>query len=87
MTQSLGVPCFLGGMSRGLLGRNSPIHIRQRRRDALREADVVILAGMRTANSQNMSFYLRTYMCLPLVFMDNIRHSPLHCAKICGTFI
>ena len=32
-------------MSRGLLGRNSPLHIRQRRRDALKEADVVILAG------------------------------------------
>ncbi len=44
-TQALGVPCFLGGMSRGLLGKNSPIHIRQRRRDALKEADVVILAG------------------------------------------
>ncbi|CAB3999937.1 acetolactate synthase, partial [Paramuricea clavata] len=43
--ESLGIPCFLGGMSRGLLGRNSPIHVRQRRRDALKEADVVILAG------------------------------------------
>ena len=32
-------------MARGLLGKNSPIHIRQRRRDALKEADVVILAG------------------------------------------
>ncbi|XP_002741068.3 2-hydroxyacyl-CoA lyase 2, partial [Saccoglossus kowalevskii] len=42
----LGIPCFLGGMSRGLLGKNSPIHIRQRRRDALKEADVVILVGM-----------------------------------------
>ncbi|XP_013399921.1 acetolactate synthase-like protein [Lingula anatina] len=43
--ESLGIPCFLGGMSRGLLGRNSPIHIRQKRRDALREADVIIMAG------------------------------------------
>ncbi|CAH1787364.1 unnamed protein product [Owenia fusiformis] len=43
--ESMGIPCFLGGMSRGLLGRNSPIHIRQRRGDALKEADVVILAG------------------------------------------
>ncbi|XP_044540378.1 2-hydroxyacyl-CoA lyase 2, partial [Gracilinanus agilis] len=43
--ESLGIPCFLGGMSRGLLGRDSPIHIRQNRRDALKEADVVILAG------------------------------------------
>jgi len=43
--EALGIPCFLGGMSRGLLGRNSNIHIRQRRRDALSEADVVLLIG------------------------------------------
>ncbi|XP_005095679.1 2-hydroxyacyl-CoA lyase 2 [Aplysia californica] len=43
--ETLGVPCFLGGMSRGLLGRRSEIQARQRRRDALKEADLVILAG------------------------------------------
>lgn len=43
--EKLGVPCFLGGMSRGLLGRNSPIQMRHVRKDALRDADVVILAG------------------------------------------
>ena len=43
--ERIGVPCFLGGMTRGLLGRDSPIHIRQRRKDALKEADVVVLAG------------------------------------------
>ena len=43
--EKLGIPCFLGGMARGLLGKNSNIHIRQRRRDALKEADVVILLG------------------------------------------
>ncbi|XP_061916492.1 2-hydroxyacyl-CoA lyase 2 [Entelurus aequoreus] len=43
--EELGIPCFLGGMSRGMLGKDSPIHIRQNRRDALKEADVVILAG------------------------------------------
>ena len=43
--EKLGVPCFLGGMARGLLGRNSAIHIRQRRKDALKEADVVVCAG------------------------------------------
>lgn len=43
---SLGIPCFLGGMSRGLLGRNSPLQMRQARRDALKEADVVILGGI-----------------------------------------
>uniref|UniRef100_A0A8C8MH52 2-hydroxyacyl-CoA lyase 2 n=1 Tax=Oncorhynchus tshawytscha TaxID=74940 RepID=A0A8C8MH52_ONCTS len=43
--ESLGIPCFLGGMSRGMLGRNSPLHIRQNRSDALKEADLVLLAG------------------------------------------
>ncbi|XP_038053221.1 2-hydroxyacyl-CoA lyase 2-like [Patiria miniata] len=43
--EAMGIPCFLGGMARGMLGKNSPYHIRQRRRDALRDADVVILAG------------------------------------------
>nr|XP_020011700.1 acetolactate synthase-like protein [Castor canadensis]XP_020011701.1 acetolactate synthase-like protein [Castor canadensis] len=43
--EALGVPCFLGGMARGLLGRNHPLHIRQNRGAALKKADVVILAG------------------------------------------
>ncbi|NP_001346230.1 2-hydroxyacyl-CoA lyase 2 isoform 1 [Mus musculus] len=43
--ETLGVPCFLGGMSRGLLGRNHPLHIRQNRSAALKKADVVVLAG------------------------------------------
>ena len=42
----MGIPSFLGGMARGMLGRNSEIHIRQKRREALKEADVVILAGI-----------------------------------------
>lgn len=41
----MGVPCFLGGMARGLLGQKSRIQVRQRRGDALKEADVIILAG------------------------------------------
>lgn len=43
--ETLGVPCFLGGMARGLLGRNHPLHIRQNRGAALKKADVVLLAG------------------------------------------
>ena len=43
--KSLGIPTYLGGMSRGLLGRNSPINMRQARREALQEADLVILGG------------------------------------------
>ena len=43
--EKMGIPCFLGGMTRGMLGRNSDIHIRQKRRDAIKEADLVIMAG------------------------------------------
>jgi len=43
--QDIGIPSFLGGMARGLLGRNSSIQFRHCRRDALKEADLVILAG------------------------------------------
>ncbi len=42
---SLGIPTYLSGMARGLLGRND-LHIRHKRSSALREADVVILAGV-----------------------------------------
>ena len=41
----MGVPCFLGGMARGLLGKKNLIQIRQRRGEALQDADVIILAG------------------------------------------
>ncbi|XP_006876876.1 PREDICTED: acetolactate synthase-like protein [Chrysochloris asiatica] len=44
--ETLGVPCFLGGMARGLLGRHNPLHIRQNRSAALKKADVVVLAGI-----------------------------------------
>ena len=43
--EKLGIPVYLGGMCRGLLGRNSKIQMRQNRREALKDADVVILAG------------------------------------------
>jgi len=43
---SLGLPVWLAGMARGLLGRDSDLHMRHKRRDALKEADLVILAGV-----------------------------------------
>nr|XP_045237284.1 2-hydroxyacyl-CoA lyase 2 isoform X2 [Macaca fascicularis] len=43
--ETLGVPCFLGGMARGLLGRNHSLHIRENRSAALKKADVIVLAG------------------------------------------
>jgi acetolactate synthase-like protein len=43
---SLGIPVYLAGMARGLLGAGHPLHMRHKRRDALQSADLVILAGM-----------------------------------------
>jgi len=42
----LGIPVYLSGMARGLLGRHSRLQMRHQRRQALREADCVLLAGV-----------------------------------------
>ncbi len=42
----LGIPVYLSGMARGLLGRQHPLQLRHKRREALKEADCVILAGV-----------------------------------------
>jgi acetolactate synthase-1/2/3 large subunit len=42
----LGIPVYLSGMARGLLGRDHPLQHRHARRNALREADAVLLAGV-----------------------------------------
>ncbi len=44
--QKLGIPVYLSGMARGLLGRDHPLQMRHQRRVALREADCVLLAGV-----------------------------------------
>ncbi|MFN8473570.1 MAG: thiamine pyrophosphate-binding protein [Anaerolineae bacterium] len=44
--ERIGAPVYLSGMARGLLGRDHPLQMRHKRREALREADVVILAGV-----------------------------------------
>jgi acetolactate synthase-1/2/3 large subunit len=43
---ALGVPVYLSGMARGLLGRRHPQQCFHQRRQALREADCVVLAGV-----------------------------------------
>ncbi len=43
---SLGIPVYLTGMARGLLGRSHPIQMRHQRKKALQKADLVIIAGM-----------------------------------------
>jgi thiamine pyrophosphate-dependent acetolactate synthase large subunit-like protein len=42
----LGIPVYLSGMARGLLGPKHPLQMRHARRNALREADCVLLAGV-----------------------------------------
>ena len=42
---ALGLPVYLSGMARGLLGPDHPLQRRHSRKEALREADLVLLAG------------------------------------------
>ncbi len=42
----LGIPAYLSGMARGLLGREHHLLMRHQRRQALRESDCVVLAGV-----------------------------------------
>jgi len=44
--ERIGLPVYLSGMARGLMGASHPLHRRHQRRKALREADLVLLAGV-----------------------------------------
>jgi thiamine pyrophosphate-dependent acetolactate synthase large subunit-like protein len=44
--ESLGIPVFLGGMARGLLGRKSDVQYFHKRTKALKESDCILLAGI-----------------------------------------
>lgn len=44
--EGLGLPVYLSGMARGLLGEKNRLQFRQKRKEALREADLVILLGV-----------------------------------------
>lgn len=44
--ETLGVPVYLSGMARGLLGASHPLWFRHNRGKALKEADLVVLAGV-----------------------------------------
>ncbi|MBX7097106.1 MAG: thiamine pyrophosphate-binding protein [Myxococcaceae bacterium] len=43
--ESMGIPVWLGGMSRGLLGKDSALQFRHARGKALKDADVVVVCG------------------------------------------
>lgn len=42
----LGIPVYLSGMARGLTGQHSPVQMHHHRKEALREADLILLAGV-----------------------------------------
>jgi acetolactate synthase-1/2/3 large subunit len=42
----LGIPVYLSGMARGLLGARHSLHYRHQRRQAIKRADLVLLAGV-----------------------------------------
>ncbi len=44
--EKLGCPVYLSGMARGLLGKDHPLQMRHKRKEALKEADVVLLSGV-----------------------------------------
>ena len=43
---SLGIPIYLSGMARGLLGKEHRLQMRHQRREAIKESDLIILAGV-----------------------------------------
>uniref|UniRef100_A0A914VTR4 2-hydroxyacyl-CoA lyase 2 n=2 Tax=Plectus sambesii TaxID=2011161 RepID=A0A914VTR4_9BILA len=79
--ENLGIPCYLGGMSRGLLGKKGRLQMRQDRKTALKEADLVILAG--TICDFRLS-YGRVLSHKSKVIAINRNHSQLH--KNAGIF-
>ncbi|MCO5248255.1 MAG: thiamine pyrophosphate-binding protein [Chitinophagales bacterium] len=44
--EKLGIPVYLSGMGRGLLGKNSDLQMRHKRREAIKDSDLIILAGV-----------------------------------------
>jgi acetolactate synthase-1/2/3 large subunit len=44
--ERMNIPVYLSGMARGLLGKGHRLHFRHKRRNALKEADVVLLSGV-----------------------------------------
>ncbi|MDR3415218.1 MAG: thiamine pyrophosphate-binding protein [Nevskia sp.] len=62
--ERLGLPVYLSGMARGLLGAGHPLQLRHKRREALREADLVILAGVPCDFRLDYGAHIRRSACL-----------------------
>ena len=68
----LGVPVFLSGMARGLMGRSHEIWFRHQRRAALREADFVLLAGVPCDFRLNYGLHINRKANLVSVNRDDV---------------
>jgi acetolactate synthase-1/2/3 large subunit len=62
--ERLGIPVYLSGMARGLLGQAHDLHRRHQRRKAIREADLVILAGVPSDFRLDYGRHVRQSACL-----------------------
>ncbi len=62
--ERLGIPVYLSGMARGLMGKSHPLHHRHQRTKALREADLVMLAGVPSDFRLNYGQNVRRNACL-----------------------
>ena len=62
--ERIGMPVYLSGMARGLMGPSHPLHRRHQRRKALREADVVVLAGVPSDFRLDYGRHVRKGACL-----------------------
>jgi acetolactate synthase-1/2/3 large subunit len=62
--ESLGIPVYLSGMARGLMGPAHPLHRRHQRRKAIREADLVVLAGVPSDFRLDYGRHVRRSACL-----------------------
>lgn len=44
--EQLGIPVYLSGMARGLLGKSHPLQMRHQRKKAIKSSDLILLAGV-----------------------------------------
>ena len=62
--ERLGAPVYLSGMARGMLGADHPLQARHLRRDALRGADCVLLAGVPADLRLDYGHHIRGSSCV-----------------------
>lgn len=71
--QKIGAPVYLSSMARGLLGKDNPLQMRHKRRNALKEADFILLAGVPVDFRLDYGNHIRrsaTYVSINLSITD-----------------